>query len=186
MRRVLSTVVAAAAVVTAGCSDTNMSTNPSRMAPTSISTDRGGSDRTKTVKLMDECDGSSFSAQGIACSRSGGVTFDQFGAQLARLHEVPEWRFNPGNVNLRVGEVLASLNTGGEAHTFTEVANFGGGIVPSLNAAAGLTTVAPECRQAQFLPPGTGTSEVADEAGDEKYQCCIHPWMRTVVHVAEK
>ena len=43
-----------------------------------------------------------------------------------------------------------------------------------------------ECRQAQFRPPGAGTSEVTDEADDEKYQCCIHPWMRTVVHVAEK
>ena len=188
MRLALSTVVAAATIITAGCSDTNMSTNPSRLASSSISADKGGggNDRTKTVKLMDECEGISFSSNGVPCNRNGGVTFDRFGAQLARLHEVPEWRFNPGTVNLRVGDILASLNMGGEAHTFTEVEDFGGGIVPALNAAAGLTAVAPECREAQFLPPGAGTSEVTDEAGDEKYQCCIHPWMRTVVHIAEK
>ena len=186
MRPIFSTIVVAAAVITAGCGDTSMSTNPSRMASSSISADKGGGGRTKTVMLLDQCDGASFTANGVPCNRNGGITFDQFGAILAKLHEVPSWRFNPGDVNIRVGDVLASLNTGGEAHTFTEVENFGGGIVPQLNAAAGLTTVAPECRDAQFLPPGAGTSEVADEAGDEKYQCCIHPWMRTVVHVAEK
>ena len=186
MRPMFSTIVVAAAVITAGCGDTSMSTNPSRMASSSISADKGGGGRTKTVMLLDECEGASFTANGVPCNRNGGITFDQFGAILAKLHEVPSWRFNPGDVNIRVGDVLASLNTGGEAHTFTEVENFGGGIVPQLNAAAGLTTVAPECRDAQFLPPGAGTSEGADEAGDEKYQCCIHPWMRTVVHVAEK
>jgi plastocyanin len=181
-----STIVVAAAVITAGCGDTSMPTNPSRMASSSISADKGGGGRTKTVMLLDQCDGASFTANGVPCNRNGGITFDQFGAILSKLHEVPSWRFNPGDVNIRVGDVLASLNTGGEAHTFTEVEEFGGGIVPQLNAAAGLTTVAPECREAQFLPPGAGTSEVADEAGDEKYQCCIHPWMRTVVHIAEK
>ena len=186
MRPMFSTIVVAAAVITAGCGDTSMSTNPSRMASSSISADKGGGGRTKTVMLLDQCDGASFTANGVPCNRNGGITFDQFGAILSKLHEVPSWRFNPGDVNIRVGDVLASLNTGGEAHTFTEVENFGGGIVPQLNAAAGLTTVAPECREAQFLPPGAGTSEVADEAGDEKYQCCIHPWMRTVVHIAEK
>ena len=37
-----------------------------------------------------------------------------------------------------------------------------------------------------LVAPGATTSEVADEAGDEKYQCCIHPWMRAAVHIAEK
>jgi plastocyanin len=185
MRLVLTTLVAAA-VITAGCSDSNMSTNPSRLMPSSSQADKGGNDRTKTVKLMDECDPASFTAAGIACSRNGGVDLNTFFAQLTNLHQVPEWRFNPSSVNLRVGDVLAALNTGGEVHTFTEVAQFGGGIVPQLNAGAGLTTVAPECREAKFLPPGAGSSEVADDAGDEKYQCCIHPWMRTIVHVSEK
>lgn len=185
MRLTLSTLVAAAAVITAGCADSNMSTGPSRLASSSASADNVN-DRTKTVRMMDECDPLSFAAHNLSCMRNGGVTFDQFSAQLARLHYVPEWKFAPGKVNLRVGDVLASFNAGGETHTFTEVEEFGGGIVPQLNAAAGLTTVAPECREAQFLPPGAGTSEVADEAGVEKYQCCIHPWMRAVVQISEK
>src|SRR4051812_28239459 len=134
MRLTLSTIVVAAAVITAGCADSTMSTSPTRSASSSLRADKGGNDRTKTVNLMDECDGSSFTANGIACSRNGGVAFDQFIAQLTRLHEVPEWKFAPGKVSIRVGDVLASLNTGGEAHTFTEVEEFGGGIVPSLNA----------------------------------------------------
>ena len=189
MRLTFSTLVAAAAVVTAGCADSTMSTGPSPSAPSSLRADKGGNDKTKTVKIMDECDGRSFTANGVACSRKGGVTFDHFIAQLTKLQQVPEWKFAPGNVNLRVGDILASLNTGGETHTFTEVEEFGGGIVPILNTLSGNTKVAPECSDPgalTFLQPGQGTSEVTDEAGDEKYQCCIHPWMRTVVHIAQK
>lgn len=186
MRLPLPALAIAAAITAAGCSDSHMSTNPSRLASSSINADKGGNDRTKTVNILDECDASSFVAHGVACSRTGGVTFDQFGALLTRLHEVPAWKFAPGTVTIRVGDVLAAVNNGGETHSFTEVAEFGGGIVPALNAGAGLTTVAPECREAKFLPPGASTSEVADDEGDEKYQCCIHPWMRTVVHIAEK
>jgi plastocyanin len=186
MRLSISALVAVSAAIAAGCSDSTMSTNPMRSAGSSLRADKGGADRTKTVKMMDECEPTSFGAANIACTRNGGVTLERFTDQLTRLHEVPEWKFAPGKVNIRVGDILASLNTGGEVHTFTEVANFGGGIVPQLNAAMGLTSVAPECREAQFIPPGGGTSEVADDAGDEKYQCCIHPWMRAVVHVSEK
>lgn len=186
MRLTIPMVVAAAAVIAAGCSDSNMSTNPSRLASSSINADRGGNDHTKTVNLMDACDPTSFNAAGISCTRSGGVTLSQFMAQLANLHEVPAWRMAPANVNIRVGDMLAAMNTGGEVHSFTEVKEFGGGIIPPLNAGAGLTTVAPECKEAHFLNPGEGTSEVADEEGVEKYQCCIHPWMRAIVHVSEK
>src|SRR5262249_21917028 len=129
MRLMLSTLVAAASVVAAGCSDSTMATDPARSAPSSLRADKGGNDRAKTVKLMDECDGPSFTANGVPCNRNGGVTFDHFIAQLTKLHTVPEWKFAPGNVNLRVGDILASLNTGGEVHTFTEVKEFGGGVV---------------------------------------------------------
>ena len=49
--------------------------------------------------------------------------------------------------------------------------------------------IAPECAALSFadaLAPGATFSETTDEAGDEKYQCCIHPWMRAVVHIAAK
>jgi hypothetical protein len=35
--------------------------------------------------------------------------------------------------------------------------------------------------------PGGGKSVVEGLApGDHKFQCCIHPWMRTLVKVSEK
>jgi hypothetical protein len=66
---------------------------------------------------------------------------------------------------------------------------FGGGIVPELNELTGLTTIAPECNQlvpSDFLAPGASSSEEEEEAGVEKYQCCIHPWMRAEVRITEK
>ena len=74
-------------------------------------------------------------------------------------------------------------------HTFTEVEDFGGGIVPLLNELEGLATVAPECNQLQpedFLAPGAVSRDTEDEGGIEKYQCCIHPWMRAEIRIADK
>ena len=81
-----------------------------------------------------------------------------------------------------------AVNRGGETHTFTEVDEFGGGIVPDLNERMGLTEVAPECNMlapADFIPAGGSSSETEDEEGVEKYQCCIHPWMRAEVHIGK-
>jgi len=61
---------------------------------------------------------------------------------------------------------------------------FGGGIVPLLNQLSGNTTVAPECLALEpddFIPPGGSDSDDEVEVGTEKYQCCIHPWMRVTV-----
>jgi hypothetical protein len=98
-------------------------------------------------------------------------------------------RFAPPNVTMRVGEDLVAINKGGETHTFTEVEEFGGGIVPVLNQLTGLTTIAPECQQlaaGDFIAPGGSSRETEHEAGVEKYQCCIHPWMRAEVRIAQK
>jgi hypothetical protein len=79
-------------------------------------------------------------------------------------------------------------NEGGRGHTFTEVAAFGGGMVPPLNK--GLTQ-APECLNSSIiaatsLAPGASL-ELRDLAtGNHLFQCCIHPWMRTQVKVEEK
>ena len=98
---------------------------------------------------------------------------------------VDAWRFAPANnVQARVGQTLLAINRGGEAHTFTEVEEFGGGIVPVLNQLSGNTEVAPECRTLaadDFIPPGGTYSDEVEETGTERYQCCIHPWMRATV-----
>ena len=52
--------------------------------------------------------------------------------------------FAPGQLSLDAGGTLAARNRGGEVHTFTEVATFGGGCIEALNDLLGLTPV-PEC-----------------------------------------
>jgi plastocyanin len=184
-------ILATIAIGAAACSDTSMPTKPGVAAPATLRADRGSNDHSKTVRIMDECDPASFDA-GVGvpgtCVRNGGMKFDQFVTTLTRLKSVPAWKFAPDNVNLRVGDILASLNGGGETHTFTEVEEFGGGVVDFLNVLSGNTKVAPECKDPglKFLAPGQGTSEVENDAGDEKYQCCVHPWMRAIVHISAK
>jgi hypothetical protein len=82
--------------------------------------------------------------------------------------------------------MLVANNRDGEAHTFTEVEEFGGCNVPFINNLVGLTEVAPECSQAVLIPSGGSSSDTEDEAGVEKYQCCIHPWMRAEIRITEK
>jgi plastocyanin len=135
------------------------------------------------VNIQDACDPDTFNAALGAgtCVRSGGMQFDRFIEQLTRLRFVGPWHFAPPNANVQVGQTFVALNKGGEVHTFTEVADFGGGIVPRLNDLAGVPAVAPECAALEpddFVAPGTTYREDVEHAGTLKFQCCIHPWMR--------
>jgi len=187
----------AAAVVIVGCENRSQPASPSTLenAPAAVVAGpaqlavKGPSQH--VVSLFDACDPETFNAalgEG-ACTRSGGVRFDMFLEQLGRHHSIGAWHFAPSNVTMKVGELLVATNRGGEMHTFTEVDEFGGGLVPQLNELTGLTEVAPECAALGTggrIAPGTSTSEEEEDAGVEKYQCCIHPWMRTEVRIAEK
>jgi plastocyanin len=135
------------------------------------------------VNMLDACDPDSFNAVlgPGSCVRSGGMKFDQFIAQLTQLAFAAPWRFAPQNTNVRVGQTFVAENKGGEEHTFTEVEEFGGGIVPILNQLARTPTIAPECaalEEEDRVAPGTTYREEIDHAGRLKFQCCIHPWMR--------
>lgn len=139
----------------------------------------------RTVFAMDRCEPDSFNAvlgEG-GCVRNGGVTFDNF---LRRVNPVDgghnAWRYNRHDVTLKPGEPLSALNTGGETHTFTEVANFGGGIVDLLNAALPPGTPAAQpIGGLNFIPAG-GTLQLGTlTPGEHRFECLIHPWMRVVV-----
>src|SRR5687768_12051654 len=171
----------------AACSEAGRISLPE---PTTASAAHGGvsgaDDGVRRIQMLDNCDPASFDAVLGAgtCTRSGGLSFDTFIAHLTEKGTVQSWRFSPGKVEARVGQTLLAINRGGEAHTFTEVAEFGGGIVPLLNQLTGNTTVAPECEAlgpSDFIPPGGTTGDQVEEAGTERYMCCIHPWMRTTV-----
>jgi hypothetical protein len=135
------------------------------------------------VNMQDACDQATFDAAigPGTCVRAGGMQFSQFVAQLTRLGFVGAWHFAPPTANVRVGQTFVASNNGGEVHTFTEVAKFGGGIVPFLNDLAHVPVVAPECGTLEpddFIAPGGTYREGVDRAGTLKFQCCIHPWMR--------
>ena len=156
--------------------------------PTAISADRGGSSDVRRFEIHDACDPASFNAVigPGTCTRPGGMKFGQFIEQLTKHQSVGAWSFSPPNVNLRLGQSFVALNRGGETHTFTEVEDFGGGINGTLNQLSGNPVPAPECTAlapSDFLPPGATFNDTPDAVGTEKYQCCIHPWMRATVTI---
>ena len=170
MRRICVTALAAA----------------SALAAVAIASGASGS---RNVQVLDNCDGASFNAAigPGTCTRAGGVTFSQFIEQLQSQGRAPSWRFSPGELKLSPGGTLTATNRGGEFHTFTEVAAFGGGCVDPLNAILGLTPV-PECA----IPGILGTTGIeprgeletgALAAGTHRFICLIHPWMRTTASV---
>jgi plastocyanin len=167
------------------CYDTQLPAAPTRGAGSAVPSAVRSSDH--VVSILDACDGPSFAAQDVDCSRTAGVTFTQFISELQARGTVGAWHFAPTNLILQPGQSFSAFNRGGEVHTFTEVEHFGGGIVAPLNQLSGNPVPALECLALgsdDFIPPGASSeSDVADEEGTELYQCCIHPWMRAVVTV---
>ena len=139
---------------------------------------------TRQVGMFDACDAPSFTQAGIDCARNHGMPFPELIAQLISHQFAGAWHFAPSRTDAKLGDALIAVNKGGEVHTFTRVASFGGGIVPELNALAGTPTIAPECStETTFVGPGGTDTETLDQTGELKFECCIHPWMRTIVLV---
>ena len=147
------------------------------------------------IAVMDNCDpGDEAWDPTGGCSQKpqrGDITNAEFGAFLrspltipanGALIGHPAWRNEPSYVSANSGRTVRVVNRGGRGHTFTQVANFGGGFVPPLNI--GLTP-APEClNQAGIVPLAPGdTQQLTLASGLHKFQCCIHPWMRAAVRV---
>ena len=152
----------------------------------------------ESVRMFDDCDVTSFNAPPPAgvgpgiCVGDGETTFADFIAELKRTQQAEEWRFKPDMLTVESGRPVIVENRGGETHTFTQVAAFGGGFVPALNNLSGNTTLAPECA----APPSVAPINLLVSAGAEaafqtaglppgtyQFQCCIHPWMRIILTV---
>ena len=145
----------------------------------------------RQVQVLDDCDAASFDAalgDPNACVKSDGTTFDEFIGQLVAMGQAPAWRFAPTRLTLAAGGSIDAYNRGGEFHTFTEVAAFGGGCVQPLNDILGLTPVA-ECADAGALFATTGIAPGGEvetallPSGTHRFECLIHPWMRSTVVV---
>jgi plastocyanin len=146
---------------------------------------------TRQVQVLDDCDPATFNAAigPGTCVKDGTTTFQEFIAQLSAQGRAPAWRFAPAQLNLDAGGTLAAHNRGGEDHTFTEVASFGGGCIAALNDLLGLTPV-PECAGfpggafgATLVRPGATVTTSPLPPGIHRYECLIHPWMQTTVTV---
>jgi plastocyanin len=144
----------------------------------------------RTVKVFDRCDPATFNAvigPGTCVAHHGKTTpFGDFIAQVAATGAAKGWEFKKANVKIKAGGVITAVDRGGEFHTFTEVAAFGGGCVDALNF--GRVPV-PECADPNVfantgVAPGGSVKTGPLAAGVHLFQCLIHPWMRTVA-VAE-
>ncbi len=147
----------------------------------------------KKIRMYDDCDPATFNAVlgDGTCIGKGRTTFDEFIGELEETQDARAWRNQPSAMKVNVGRATVIENRGGEVHTFTKVAAFGGGFVPDLNGISGNPVPAPECLNfgAMVFIPAGGTDEgpTAGSAelpvGTNRFQCCIHPWMRTLVEV---
>ena len=145
-------------------------------------------DSPTTVQIRDDCDPATFNAFGNAnglgdiCQGDGQTTFGDFIAELQATHVAEKWRFNPDRMS--EPRRIVAHNRGGETHTFTKVENFGGGVNTTLNALSNNPIQAPECLSAKFAATQVAPGDNLDPgpvSGGDKFQCCIHPWMRTTV-----
>ena len=146
-------------------------------------------DSNRKIAIRDECDPDdpTWAPTGGCTLRDGDVNRAEFNAELSSPLSLSvvghqAWRNDPSYLKIETDEDVRVKNRGGRIHTFTEVENFGGGRVPPLNQ--GLT-MAPECATAVDIAPGAGVSVSGLHAGNHRFQCCIHPWMRAIVKVKE-
>lgn len=152
--------------------------------------------RIAQVVALDECDPATFNApnavgpdfcKNVALGAS--TSFSNLFTQAASGNPDPNWDFEPDSLSMNKGTILSVVDQGGEPHTFTEVAQFGGGFIPGLNAPG--ENVVPECAggfstvavaKTRILQ-GSQLQVTGLSRGDHYFQCCIHPWMRIRVHV---
>jgi plastocyanin len=159
----------------------------------------------RKILLVDDCDPSDPNWAPVGCLQDDGdVTAAEFNALLTSplydnnpgppnpptdplgglfLVGHPSWRIDVAHALIEAGKKITVTNVGGRPHTFTEVAQFGGGVVPPLNVG---TQPAPECAASVRMVPGDEARLTASGEGIHKFQCCFHPWMRATVRVVEK
>ena len=156
----------------------------------------------QVFRVRDDCDPATFNAAigPGACNPNfnGSTTFDEFIEELTDDRDVGAWKFNPDEVGMQRGQRSLIESRAGEFHTFTRVADFGGGVVPQLNELSAAGPPRPECLQNGGLAPPSSTNLFVPAGaafngptagsqdlprGTSKWMCCIHPWMKSTVTV---
>jgi hypothetical protein len=141
------------------------------------------------ISIMDYCDPTDpgWTPTGGCLSKEGDVTFAEFNALLTSVLSAavvghPAWRFQPSFAETDPDGSVRITNDGGRQHTFTEVAQFGGGFIPPLSN-PGLTPARECLANPQVLDPGDRLVVRGLAEGNHRFQCCIHPWMRAFIKV---
>jgi plastocyanin len=149
--------------------------------------DHDGDDR--RILMLDDCDRNDPLWNEVGgCTKKGNVTVAEFDEELdSPLADAvvghQAWRNDPSYLVIKKGTDVRVKNAGGRPHTFTKVAEFGGGVVPPLNEGLDFS---PECAGLVEVLPG-GKTKVSDLAvGNHRFICCFHPWMRALIKVEEK
>lgn len=158
--------------------------------------------RTAQVVALDECDPRTFNpalgeegtgfCHNVTLYNFPGhdysTTLDDLVGQASSGAPDPGWDFEPDQVTIRRGSTVSVVDQGGEPHTFTEVAHFGGGFVEPLNNGQ---AIVPECAggfknvavaRTRILQ-GSRLDVTGLSKGKHLFQCCIHPWMHVEVDV---
>jgi hypothetical protein len=146
------------------------------------------------VALKDDCDPTDPTWAPVGCfRRRGNVSLLEFQGEVrsnlaAAVVGHQAWRIDPTYIVLRQGRSIHVKNVGGRPHTFTRVAAFGAGRIPPLSFGLSSTLPAPsaveECgASATDLPAGATQKVSGLAAGNHRFMCCFHPWMRAVVKV---
>jgi plastocyanin len=141
----------------------------------------------RVVELRDACDKVSWETEfpGLCAKATGSVSLPEFRAALADGGS-GAWWIRQREITLDAGDSIAATNAGGIIHTFTEVQAFGKGCIDEWNKA--VTETLDNCNGfstfgATLVPQGTTNQAQALSVGVHRFQCLVHPWMRTVVTV---
>lgn len=166
-------------------------------ARSSTMSSRGDSegDGDHRIAMVDDCDPADAAWGGVGgcLQRRGTVTLAEFNAEASSSLSLSvighaSWRNDPAYDVIKEGQSLVVWNDGGRPHTFTKVAEFGGGRAPNPALSTGLVT-APNCATVATSPnvaPGDRTVISGLAVGSHRFQCCLHPWMRAVIEVKAK
>jgi plastocyanin len=143
----------------------------------------------KSIAIRDDCDPTdpAWNAVGGCALAQGDMTLAEFAGEndsplAAAVIGHQAWRNDPSYLEIKSGTTVRVKNVGGRVHTFTEVANFGGGIAPNPALNEGLVT-SPECPGSANIAPGDAEKLAGLAVGNHRFLCCFHPWMRALVKV---
>src|SRR4051794_14035485 len=87
------------------------------------------------LRMRDDCDQATFNAAppaGIGpgtCAGDGDTTLAEFRAEFTQQGSADKWRLDNDHASIDAGAAIKVTNRGGETHTFTKVAEFGGGFI---------------------------------------------------------